>query len=67
MNYQIICEQFETQISDLFEELRSGISEREDSRAFGAMIEKKITANWISLCQRMSYDPVATPGRKSIF
>ena len=42
MNYEKISENIELQIEILFEELRSGISAREDSRAFGAMIEKRI-------------------------
>jgi hypothetical protein len=35
MNYKEISERIELEIESLFEELRSGISEREDSRAFG--------------------------------
>ncbi len=41
MNYEKISEKIELQIGTLFEELRSGISAREDSRAFGAMIENE--------------------------
>jgi len=45
MDYKKISNEIELQIETLFEELRSGISAREDSRAFGAMIEKRITEN----------------------
>ncbi len=45
MEYKIISEQFEERIGNLFDELRSGMAEREDARAFGAMVEKKITQN----------------------
>ncbi|GAB4494604.1 MAG: hypothetical protein OHK0019_21460 [Saprospiraceae bacterium] len=67
MNHRTISEQFETEISALFEELRSGIAEREDSRAFGAMIERKITQNWSRLCEGLNYEPVNIPGRRTIF
>jgi DNA replication initiation complex subunit (GINS family) len=45
MNLQKICTNLEKDLEKLFEELTSGISQREDSRAFGAMIEEKITTN----------------------
>lgn len=67
MNHRAISEQFEAEISALFEELRSGIAEREDSRAFGAMIERKITQNWTLLCEKLNYEPVKIPGRRTIF
>jgi hypothetical protein len=28
----------------------SGIAEREDSRAFGAMVEQRITDDWTNIC-----------------
>ena len=46
MDFKTISTNFQTAIIDLFSELTSGMSQREDSRAFGAMIEKRITANW---------------------
>jgi hypothetical protein len=45
MNYERISGKIELQIETLFEELRSGISAREDSRVFSTMIEKPITEN----------------------
>lgn len=39
MDYKKISENFEREIEKLFNEIHSGISEREDSRAFGAMID----------------------------
>jgi len=62
-----IAQQVEDKISDLFEELRSGMSEREDSRAFGAMIEKRITDNWEAICNELGYPPLDRPGRRTIF
>lgn len=57
----------ELEIETLFEELRSGISAREDSRAFGAMIEKRITENWNKVCSNLGYQAIDIPGRRTIF
>jgi len=51
----------------LFEELRSGMAAREDSRAFGAMIERRILDNWRAICERCGFAPVDLPGRRTIF
>jgi len=67
MNLKNISNQVEEKISQLFEELRSGMAEREDSRAFGAMIEKKITDHWQQICAEMEYSPLDKPGRRTIF
>ncbi|GAB4486290.1 MAG: hypothetical protein OHK0045_05300 [Raineya sp.] len=67
MNYEKISEKIELQIETLFEELRSGISAREDSRAFGAMIEKRITENWGNVCSNLGYQAIDIPGRRTIF
>lgn len=67
MNLKTMSREMEEQLADLFEETRSSISEREDSRAFGAMIEKRIADNWSHICSEMGYDPVARPGRRTIF
>jgi len=67
MDFQKISLSIENKVSELFEELRSGISEREDSRAFGAMIEKRITQNWEKICKELGYEPLAIPGRRTIF
>ncbi len=43
MDLKNISNKIETQLSELFsEELTSGVAAREDSRAFGAMIEKRL-------------------------
>lgn len=67
MNYEEISKTIEDKVSVLFEELRSGISEREDSRAFGAMIERRITQNWPSICDELGYEALEIPGRRTIF
>jgi hypothetical protein len=67
MHYEEISEKIALEIEGLFEELRSGISAREDSRAFGAMIEKRITENWETVCSNLSYEAIELPGRRTIF
>lgn len=67
MDYKKISKTIEDKVTELFEELRSGISEREDSRAFGAMIEKRITQNWTKVCNELGYEPLDIPGRRTIF
>lgn len=67
MNYKKISEKIEAKTENLFEELRSGISAREDSRAFGAMIEKRITENWATVCSELGYEAIELPGRRTIF
>lgn len=67
MHLREVSRQIEEQLSKLFNELRSGISEREDSRAFGAMIEKRITDNWGSICTELGYAAMERPGKRTIF
>lgn len=67
MNFKAISEQFEERIAALFDELRSGMAEREDARAFGAMVEKRITQNWERICQELGYEAVSIPSRRTIF
>ncbi len=67
MDYKEISIKIEEELQTLFEELTSGIAAREDSRAFGAMIEKRITENWAEICNKLNYKPIDLPGRRSIF
>ena len=57
----------DAQLNNLFSDLRSGITAREDSRAFGAMIEKQITDNWEGICKSTSSEYVPNPGRRTIY
>ena len=57
----------DAQLNNLFSDLRSGITAREDSRAFGAMIEKQITDNWERICKSTSSEYVPNPGRRTIY
>lgn len=67
MNVKAVSKTLERKLVELFEELRSGILAREDSRAFGAMIEEKITNNWQNICKTLGYTAVARPGKRTIF
>lgn len=68
MNLRKISSQIEVKLSGIFsEELVSGLAAREDSRAFGAMVEKKIADNWEQVCSDLGYMPLERPGRRSIF
>ena len=67
MDLKAVSDQVEMKLTDLFEELRSGISEREDSRAFGAMVERKITDNWDRICSELGYTALDRPGKRTIF
>jgi hypothetical protein len=67
MDQKALALAVEDKISHLFDELRSGMSEREDSRAFGAMIERRITDNWENICEELGYKALERPGRRTIF
>jgi hypothetical protein len=67
IDFKRVCEHFEREITALFDDLQSGISAREDSRAFGAMIEKRITEHWETICITLKAEFVQLPGRRTIF
>jgi len=67
VNLREISAAIEKELAGLFEELRSGMAAREDSRAFGAMIERRILDNWRAICERCGFTPVDLPGRRTIF
>jgi hypothetical protein len=62
-----VCAEFTTQFDKLFVDLRSGLSAREDSRAFGAMIERRLIDNWEAICKRAGSIPELNPGRRTIY
>lgn len=62
-----ICKKIEQVITIELKEYLSEISAREDSRAFGAMIEKKITENWTEICKSLKVSALEIPGRRSIY
>jgi hypothetical protein len=67
MDLQSLSKNIQSEIQSLFAELNSGMSSREDSRAFGAMIEKRITDHWDSICEKLGFSPLAKPGKRTIF
>ncbi|MBI4721484.1 MAG: hypothetical protein HY769_00520 [Candidatus Stahlbacteria bacterium] len=67
INFKRLSESVQEQIEILFADFQSSISEREDSRAFGAFIESKIKTNWFNICTNLGYEEVPIPGRRTIF
>ena len=67
MNIRQYINALSGQLDNLFADLRSGISAREDSRAFGAMIEKRITDHWKDICDSIGAEFIANPGRRTIY
>ena len=67
MNIRQYIDALSGQLDNLFADLRSGISAREDSRAFGAMIEKRITDRWKDICDSIGAEFIANPGRRAIY
>ena len=62
-----VCSSLERGIVNQLEDYLSAVSAREDSRAFGAMIEKRITETWDVICNQMKVEALELPGRRSIF
>ena len=56
-----------TELENLFADISSAIDAREDSRAFGAMIERRITDHWKDICNRTKSNYVSHPGRRAIY
>jgi|694.fasta_scaffold142442_2 hypothetical protein len=67
MDLKAVSQELENSLSSLFVELMSGIAEREDSRAFGAMVERRITDNWTAICENLGYGTLERPGRRTIY
>lgn len=67
LNVKEFCIAMDEQLEALFTDLCSGMSAREDSRAFGAMVERRITDGWIELCAKIGAEPVVAPGRRTIY
>lgn len=43
------------------------LSSREDSRAFGAQLEKLLVDAWNDICARLAWEPLPRPGRRTIY
>ncbi len=67
MHIKDFCIAMDEQLEALFVDLCSGISAREDSRAFGAMIERRITDGWVDICGNLGAEAVNAPGRRTIY
>ena len=70
MDIKKVCRTIEDELNGLFEEVRSGIPAREDSRAFGGMIQERIMQHWSKFCRRHGFGELKEdemPGRRTIF
>lgn len=67
MDLKLICESLEKELQKLFSDLESGMAEREDSRAFGAMVEKRMTSHWEQICKTLGAEHIPNPGRRTIY
>jgi hypothetical protein len=66
-NYQEFSASIEKQFRNLFSDLeKSGLAAREDSRAFGAMIEKYIIDSWEAICRNVGAGCLPPHGRRTI-
>ena len=61
MNLRELSDAIEKELVSLFQELRTRLAAREDSRAFGAMIERRILDNWQDIRKRCGFTPVRPP------
>lgn len=70
MDLKILTTQIQDEISVIFsDELDSKMfmPQREDSRAFGGMIEKRIADNWDSICANIGCHALTRPGKRTIY
>ncbi|MCY4171326.1 MAG: hypothetical protein OXF08_06960 [Bacteroidetes bacterium] len=57
----------EYEVNTLFNDYTVGLKTREDSCAFGTMIEKRKLDNWETICINVLADHVKNPGRRTIY
>lgn len=55
------------EFESLFSDIESELDSREDSRAFGAMIERRTTDSWEDVCNRTNSEYIPPPGRRTIY
>ena len=70
MDIKMLSNQIEEQFSNIFlNELdsKTPMPQREDSRSFGGMIEKRIADNWSNICANIGCNPLDRPGKRTIY
>jgi hypothetical protein len=67
MDSKKICRRLDDKFIELFAEIKTGMTAREDSRAFGAMIEHRITVAWPKITSNLGFQPLEIPGKRTIF
>ncbi len=67
MHIKQLSSQLEKTLTSHLESAGRSVSAREDSRAFGGMIERSITDDWSAICAKLDVVDHADAGRKSIY
>jgi hypothetical protein len=62
-----LCEKVERHIEDRLSAVGNAFDSREDSRAFGGMIEKAIADKWAGICASMRGTALPEPGKRTIY
>lgn len=55
------------QLEAIFSSRMQGFEAREDSRAFGAMIQRIISDNWVELCRKINAEPASESGKRTLY
>ncbi len=61
------CLGLQAQLNAVVGQQSRKLPSREDSRAFGAMVETMITGKWPVICRSMKATALAKPGRRTIY
>ena len=62
-----LCRNLAEQLAVAFGVIPAALPEREDSRAFGAMIEAGVVEKCSHICASIGVTPVSRPGRRTIY
>ncbi len=67
MNTKQLSRRLECILTSHLNSIGRSVSAREDSRAFGGMIERSITDDWSAICAKVGVVDLADAGKKSIY
>jgi hypothetical protein len=67
MDHRALAERIQHAVEQIFTHQGAAMAAREDSRAFGAMIERHVLEGWASICEELGYEPLAAPGKRTIY
>ncbi len=67
MDARLVSSNFQEALSLLFAHDRTVLSAREDSRAFGAMVQERVEDNWLLVTTNLGPVSHPKPGRRTIY